>query len=146
MTKVCWIGTRKGLLKVQQSEAGIWSLSAPDFTGEPVTMVLPQNGSGSMYVALNLGHFGPKLHRSDDAGISWQECTAPGFPKLKSASDAAKSVKIIWILEYGADHELWAGTVPAGLFRSKDRGDSWQSLAVNLAAIYCVKFGQLQPV
>ncbi|MCH7817872.1 MAG: hypothetical protein IIC60_15040 [Proteobacteria bacterium] len=62
MTKVCWIGTRKGLLKVQQSEAGIWSLSAPDFTGEPVTMVLPQNGSGSMYVALNLGHFGPKLH------------------------------------------------------------------------------------
>ncbi|NKB32237.1 MAG: exo-alpha-sialidase [Pseudomonadales bacterium] len=127
MSKQCWIGTRKGLIKAEQSSDNSWSLSPPIFPGEPVSIVLPDNGSGAMFAALNLGHFGPKLHRSVDGGQSWQECNPPSFPK--SETGEGKSVELIWIMEFGADNALLAGTVPAGLFRSMDQGDSWEFLS-----------------
>jgi hypothetical protein len=34
-----------------------------------------------LYVALTLGHFGVKLHRSSDQGSSWNECAVPIYPK-----------------------------------------------------------------
>jgi len=93
-------------------------------------MVLPADDGGITYAALNLGHFGPKLHRSEDGGKSWQECKAPAFPAQDKAGDEssndAKSVELIWILEHGANGDLWAGTVPAGLFRSRGRGKNWE--------------------
>ena len=132
MPNTCWIATRKGLLKAQQADSQAWTLSPPDFVGDPVTMVLPDAGAGTMYAALNLGHFGPKLHRSTDSGQNWVECSAPAFPKKEKDKDeddeSAKSVEMIWILEHGKDGDLWAGTVPAGLFRSRDQGDSWEFL------------------
>lgn len=127
MTRHCWIGTRKGLIKAEQSQEARWTLSSPLFPGEPVTMVLPDNGCGFMYAALNLGHFGVKLHRSEDGGNSWEECTPPAFPKVENGD--GKSVEFIWIMEFGADDVLLAGTVPAGLFRSTDQGDSWEFMA-----------------
>lgn len=128
MSDHCWIATRKGLIKAQQADDRGWALSPspPQFPGEPVTALLPQNDAGITYAALNLGHFGPKLHRSTDGGDSWEECTAPSFPRQQNESDEGKSVEMIWILEYGGDDTIWAGTVPAGLFRSSDRGDSWE--------------------
>ena len=33
-----------------------------------------------MLAGLNLGHFGAKLHASDDAGQTWHEVVAPAFP------------------------------------------------------------------
>ena len=168
MTRQCWIGTRKGLLKARQSPDRSWSLSAACFPGEPVSAVLPANDQGMLYAALNLGHFGPKLHRSADGGRHWEECGTPAFPKSEGVAGSgdgnggeskgehegegeseseregegeseresegkhegdgedAKSVDFIWIMEYGADGCLWAGTVPAGLFRSRDQGDSWE--------------------
>ena len=128
MARHCWIGTRKGLIKVAQANDQSWSLSPSNFAGEPVTCVLPADSQGVMYAALNLGHFGPKLHRSRDGGRSWEECTAPAFPKSGKEADEAKSVNLIWIMEYGANGALLAGTVPAGLFRSNDQGDSWEFL------------------
>ena len=89
-------------------------------------MVLPDNGSGYMYAALNLGHFGPKLHRSSNHGETWEEVATPAFPEAPKDAQEAKSVAFIWILERGIDDCLWAGTVPAGLFRSTDEGASWE--------------------
>jgi hypothetical protein len=42
-------------------------------------MLLPPEASGRMLAALNLGHFGVKLHGSDDAGASWQELGRAGL-------------------------------------------------------------------
>jgi len=126
MSTQCWIGTRKGLIQARRHADDSWSLSPPSFPGDPVTMVLPAYDGGVTYAALNLGHFGPKLHRSGDDGKSWQECKAPAFPAQYKAGDEssneAKSVELIWILEHGANGDLWTGTVPAGLIRARGQG------------------------
>ena len=75
-----WIATRKGLFELRRRRpAGRCEKS--HFLGEPVSMLLPPEGSGRMLAALNLGHFGVKLHGSDDAGASWQELAAPAYPE-----------------------------------------------------------------
>jgi hypothetical protein len=43
-----------------------------------VTNVL--RADGILYAAIRYGHFGPKLHRSDDDGRTWKEIAVPAFP------------------------------------------------------------------
>jgi len=75
-----WVATRKGLFELRRRSAS-WAIERSSFLGEPVSMVLPpQAGSPRLYAALNLGHFGVKLHGSDDAGQTWQELAAPAYP------------------------------------------------------------------
>ena len=90
-------------------------------------MLLPPDGSGRMLAALNLGHFGVKLHGSDDAGASWQELAAPAYPE-QPADAAGPAWKLVADLVARAERggTVWAGTIPGGLFRSADRGASWQ--------------------
>jgi hypothetical protein len=74
-----WIATRKGLFAARRVN-GRWTLdTTPAFLGEPVTMVLDDARDNTLYAALNLGHFGVKLHRSGDNGATWQECAAPSY-------------------------------------------------------------------
>jgi hypothetical protein len=113
------IGTKKGL-----------------FT-DPISVVLPDSRDGSVYAAVALGHFGVKLHRSSDQGVTWEEITAPAFPGSPTAPSPedplaelpkSDSVHEIWSLEAGGTDQpgtIWAGTAPAALFRSDDRGASW---------------------
>ncbi len=117
------VATRKGLFTVERSSAG-WGISDTAFLGDPVTIVLDDPRDGTLYAALNLGHFGVKFHRSDDRGKSWQEQTPPAYPEVPDGA----SLHQIWELTPGGDDEpgvLWAGTIPGGLFRSDDRGSSW---------------------
>ena len=125
MSEALYVATRKGLLSFARSN-GAWRLARTDFLGEPVSMVLADRRDGCLYAALHLGHFGPKLWRSTDAGQHWQEIVAPAF----AAEDDGQgpTVAMIWSLESGGAEQpgtLWAGTIPGGLFRSRDRGDSW---------------------
>ena len=134
-----YVGTRKGLLTVSRLN-GHWEISKVDFLGHPVTMFLNDPRDKTLYASLTLGHFGNKLHRSCDQGESWEEVAVPvypegaefglgpmveeGMPKTKAAS-----LEEIWALEPGGVDQpnwLWAGTIPGGLFLSKDRGDTWQ--------------------
>lgn len=104
------------------------------FLGEPVTAVLPLSDS-AWYVALGLGHFGSKLHYTQDAGASFRELTPPAYPPKPEGVDDREpmrnqpipwAVQQIWVLEAGgASGELWCGTIPGGLFRSADGGASW---------------------
>jgi hypothetical protein len=89
-------------------------------------MVLPDR-DGTLYAALNLGHFGVKLHRSDDGGKSWEEVAAPEYPPQPEASQDKTPWKLVqlWSLETDG-RRLWAGTIPGGLFTSEDRGASWR--------------------
>jgi len=119
------VATRKGLLTLARKKSG-WSIARTDFPGIPVTAALHDARDGTLYAVLKHGHFGTKLHRSDDDGASWQELPAPAFPP-----DAAGAPTLfqIWTLEAGGADEpgrLWAGALPAGLFRSDDRGEHWE--------------------
>lgn len=130
------VASRKGLFRFHRQGSG-WHGDAPAFLGEPVTAVLSDPRDGSLYAALRLGHFGIKLHRSDDGGGSWTELPAPSFPADPAAADGAPVVDMIWTLAAGGATEagvLWAGTLPAALFRSDDRGESW-SLVESLWAV-----------
>jgi hypothetical protein len=120
------VATRKGLFGIVRGKNG-WAVEEADFLGDPVTMVLDDARDGATYAALNLGHFGVKVHRRDAAGGEWQEIAAPAHEPAPDG-DKAPSVKQVWSLEAGGDDRpgvLWAGTLPGGLFRSDDRGQSW---------------------
>lgn len=118
------VGTRKGLFRLESNPAGGWVPRAHDFIGDPVSQLLADPRDGSLYAALNLGHFGPKLHRLRPGAEAWEEIACPAFEKADGAS-----VKELWALEAGGAEQpgrLWAGTIPGGLFRSDDSGATWQ--------------------
>jgi hypothetical protein len=66
------IATRKGLFALERKRAG-WDSRLVGFEGVAVTNVL--RADGVIYAALKHGHFGAKLHRSDDDGATWRELT-----------------------------------------------------------------------
>ncbi|MFC3078317.1 WD40/YVTN/BNR-like repeat-containing protein [Phenylobacterium terrae] len=120
------VSTRKGLIEVRRNGGG-WGHAKAHFLGSPVSAALKDARDGTLYAALDLGHFGVKLHRSDDDGASWTEVAVPSYEGVGEGEDAP-SLKLIWCLEPGGADQpgvLWAGTLPGGLFRSEDRGESW---------------------
>ena len=124
-TQRAWAATRKGLFELRRTAAG-WRIERISFLGEPVSMVLPPQDGKRMLAALNLGHFGVKVHASEDAGASWHEVAAPTYPpQPESATGPAWTLQLLWSLE-AARGTVWAGTLPGGLFRSADFGQSWQ--------------------
>lgn len=124
------IATRKGLFELTRSN-GNWELGIAGFLGEPVTMLLSDRRDGAEYAALNLGHFGVKLHRRDKGAGTWTEIATPAYPPQPQprGEDVEWKLSLIWALAAGGQDEpgvLWAGTLPGGLFRSTNRGDSWE--------------------
>ena len=129
------VSTRKGLFTVKREDRG-WSVAQADFLGDNVTLTLHDHRDGSDYAALNLGHFGVKLHRRSKGG-AWSEIACPAYPPkpegLVDLDGWGKPVnwttQMIWALEAGGHDEpgvLWAGTMPGGLFRSPDSGRNWE--------------------
>lgn len=138
MTDRFYVGSRKGLFTVERGGNG-WAITNVAFVGENVSMFLPDARDGVLYAVLNHGHFGNKVHRSNDSSRSWQECGVPSFPSGAVVPDgfpeegqdrATKpaSLSEIWALETGGldqPETLWAGTIPGAVFRSDDGGQSW---------------------
>ncbi len=123
------VATRKGLLTFEPTGRA-WRMTGTAFVGDPVSAVLPDARDGAIYAALNLGHFGIKLHRSDDDGKEWTEMPVPAHAPVAEPKEGEKgpSVSVVWTLAAGGADQpglLWAGTLPGGLFRSDDRGESW---------------------
>jgi hypothetical protein len=130
MSERAYLSTRKGLFELDRIN-GRWQVGACHFLGEPVSLTLADGRDGALYAALNLGHFGVKLHRRDGGSAEWREIAAPAYPfKPDGSADTVDwTNRLIWSLETGGADQpgvLWAGTLPGGLFRSGDRGDSWE--------------------
>jgi len=141
MSDRCYAATHKGLFTLERA-GGKWRISRVAFLGENATMFLEDPRDGRMYAALALGHFGVKLHRSSDQGQNWEPCGVPEYPEFTEADERKQaeagefgarrdfsSLAEIWELTPGGPDQpemLWAGTIPGGLFRSRDRGSSWE--------------------
>ena len=122
-----WVATRKGLLELSRANGGQWEVAHVSFLAEPVSQVLPPDASGHMLVALNLGHFGVKVHASKDFGRTWTEVATPIYPtQPEGAEGPAWKLVQIWSMERDSTGAIWAGTNPGGLFKSVDGGLSWQ--------------------
>lgn len=121
------VGTKKGLFDLRRTGAG-WSVGTVHFLGDPVSAVLGDPQSGTLYAALALGHFGNKLWASHDDGRTWTERVAPAFPPKPEGTEDPHpwTVHSVGMLEPGGvPGRIWAGTVGGGLFRSDDHGESW---------------------
>jgi hypothetical protein len=134
MNDTLLVSTRKGLFHLVR-KAGAWNIEKADFLGDNVTLTLSDSRSGRHYAALDHGHFGVKLHRSTSSG--WEEIAAPTYPVKPDGFEdndmwgrpLAWSTARIWALAAGGGDEpgvLWCGTLPGGLFRSSDHGESWE--------------------
>lgn len=131
--------TRKGLFTIERNGSGRqpWTITRTAFLAENVIIALPDTRDGSWYVSLHHGHFGSKVHRSADGGQSWAEIGVPTYPPRPENEDQKDmwgktlewKLDRIWSMEAGGADEpgvLWCGTLPGGLFRSKDHGATWQ--------------------
>ena len=134
MTQRLLASTRKGLFTLARNGRD-WHIERHAFLGDNVTLAHVDARDGTWYAALNLGHFGAKLQRSDDAGKSWTEVAVPAYaPDDVIASADGKPPKPatlmqLWSFASGGANEpgrIWAGTIPGGLFRSDDRGEHWE--------------------
>jgi ligand-binding sensor domain-containing protein len=129
------VATRKGLFVVEGSGPKA-VIAGASFLGDNVTLASADRRDGSWYAVLDHGHFGVKLHRSTDGGASWSEIGVPAYPKKPEGlvdrdmwgREREWATKGIWALEPALDAAgaLWCGTLPGGLFRSEDRGQSWK--------------------
>ena len=129
------VSTRKGLFEVERNGGGL-EVTRGHFVGDNVSLAMA-DPRGGWYAALDHGHFGVKLHRSDDRGATWTEIATPAYPKQPEGAEPEKnffgaelkwSTQLIWSLAPATDKDdaLWCGTIPGGLFRSEDRGASWK--------------------
>ena len=134
MARQLLVGTRKGLFLVGRHGRD-WRVERAELLGDPVTMAYAER-DGTLHACQDMGHFGVKMKRSRDGGATWEERPVPQFPpKPDDVVDLDPmrntpipwDTKRVWALE-GSQRagELWCGTVPGGLFRSRDGGDSWQ--------------------
>lgn len=82
MSDRLFAATRKGLFRWDCDSSGKWCVAHTCFLGDPVTTVLPDPRDRIVYAALNLGHFGVKLHRSSDGGAGAQSTPCSNRPSL----------------------------------------------------------------
>ncbi|HTQ14621.1 MAG TPA: hypothetical protein VMH86_12175 [Rhizomicrobium sp.] len=136
------VGTPKGAAVLRGNGNGSWS---EDFVlhGWPVT-ASARDDKGRIYIAVNSPNYGVAIFASDD-GADWKQLPAaprykpedrgnPEHHRLVSKMDFAGQLKgggrfvdQIWTLHF-AHGALWAGVSEAGLFVSRDRGESWQPI------------------
>ena len=136
MSTRCHVSTRKGLFTLERAASG-WDVARTSFLGDNVTLAMHDPRSGHLLAALNHGHFGVKLQRSTDGGATWHEVPAPKYPDKPEGytpktpvegTPAEWALKLVWALAPGGADEpgvIWCGTLPGGLFRSDDGGESW---------------------
>jgi hypothetical protein len=134
MAKKILVSTRKGLFELGRARGG-WAIKDAHFLGDTISLAMHDARDGTDYAAFHHGHFGVKLHRRHK-GKAWTEVATPKYPEkpddLVDLDGWGKPVKwatqMIWAMEQGAPNELWCGTMPGGLFRSRDKGDSWEMM------------------
>jgi hypothetical protein len=133
MSGTLLVSTRKGLFTVLRNGTH-WDITKVDFLGDNVTLTMTDPRDGRHYAALDHGHFGVKLHRSTATG--WEEIATPAYPEKPAGLEENDmwgrplpwSTVRIWALVPGgaeAPGTIWCGTLPGGLFKSTDHGESW---------------------
>jgi photosystem II stability/assembly factor-like uncharacterized protein len=126
---VLLVGTRKGGF-VFRSDARRrnWSVEGPHIIGQNIHhFILDPRDGETLLTATRSDWWGPDIQRSRDWGRTWHR-TKGG---VRYEKDADLSVKCVWHIRPGRASEpgvVYAGVDPAGLFRSGDRGATWEEV------------------
>ncbi|MCA1187438.1 exo-alpha-sialidase [Saccharopolyspora sp. 6M] len=120
------IGTRKGLWLAHRHR-GDWEVTGPHLPmAEIYAVAADTRGAPRLLVGASSTHFGPSVVTSDDLGATWQE---PEVAPIAFPADTGVALERVWQLAPGpADHPevVHAGGEPSALFRSEDRGRTFQ--------------------
>jgi hypothetical protein len=125
------LGTKKGLIVLEKGARG-WRGKPIEHGGVHVSLAVHDARTGTLWAALDHGHWGSKLSRSKDGGATWTEVTPPKYPDgamLTPCTDKPPALRYIYGFAPGRRQEpgrLYIGTVPGGLFVSDDDGASWK--------------------
>ena len=129
-SRAVYVGTENGGFFRSVDGGGTWSanLSGAEMPGRTITRIESHPAKAEvLFVTLaNFGH--PHLFRSDDGGLSWTDTDRGRLPDVPHNAvlirpDAPRTVYV-------------AGD--AGVFVSRDFGETWMSLRRNLPNVMCV--------
>lgn len=139
------VGTRKGSFIVEKS-GGSWVPRLLGHLGSGVNLLAGDPFTGRFWALLGHGHWGAKLSVSDDGGLTWADNKAQiRYPEgarfiaqdmyEDASSDFGVGWKIstkiatlqkLWSIAFGPGGAVWVGTIPGGLFHSRDCGESFE--------------------
>src|SRR5256712_12179449 len=116
---VVTVGTRKGLFILHSKDRKRWQKRGPYFEGVEIRhAILDPTEGKTLYAGVTSEHWGPMVARSTNLGGRWDlGKEGPRFTK-----ESGLTVTRIWQVQQGVDGSLYAGTEPAGLFRSENGG------------------------
>ncbi len=123
------VGTRKGgFVYTSDRQRQTWQLSEPILPGWGIYRMADdlRDGTPRFYAAANHWAWGPSVAKSTDLKEWDWRSKGLGFPP-----DMGAAVQNIWQVSPGHKSEpgvVYAGTQPAGLFRSADWGWTWTSV------------------
>jgi len=138
------VGTRKGTFVVKR-EGGRWRPRLVGHAGTGVNYVAADRESGTLWALLGHGHWGAKLSRSEDGGATWADAPSQikypegaryiGQDMYEDASSESgvgwristrvATLAKLWTIAFGPGGRIYVGTIPGGLFESRDGGASF---------------------
>src|SRR5256885_6567231 len=118
------VGTKKGLY-ILRGDAGRGSRACegPECAPAEIHHAAYVPRDGSMCAAVNQTWGGSRIEVSRDMGKTWKTTKNPAFPE-----GGDRTFSKTWHIEPGhskTPNVVWAGTEPAALFKSEDRGETW---------------------
>jgi photosystem II stability/assembly factor-like uncharacterized protein len=121
---VVLVGTKKGLF-IAESDAArrSWDLRGPYCEHWPINHAIMDPASGTIYAGGGSEWFGPAVWKSTDLGRTWTH-SSQGL----TFGEGKEPIGAVWSLEASPDGALYAGVIPAALFRSMDGGETWTHL------------------
>lgn len=132
------VGTKRGLFLLESSAGRKkWKVEGPFMKGWSVPYAfLDTRGAPTLHAGGSHFAFGPSVQSASLKTLKFRAAKElPEFPKLNpKARKFAKQYGIdqspkVWTLAPGPRKEkrvLYMGTAPAGLFRSEDKGKTWE--------------------
>ncbi len=125
------VGTAKGAFFLHgDAQRARWKLTGPMLYGHLVNHVVrdPRDGK-TLLAGARTGHLGPTVFRSEDHGATWHEARRPpAFGKARAGDEQRAVENVFWLTPgHPAEPLTWyCGTIPDGLFESRDGGQVWK--------------------
>jgi len=122
------VSTMKGAFTLKSNATrSKWTLSGPTMLGQVINHLAHDPRTRKVRVmGAKTGHLGPTIYYTKDGGKTWKEASKPpAFPK----KEGGKAVDANFFVTPGHKSQpnvWWAGTIPVGLFKSTDGGDTWE--------------------
>jgi photosystem II stability/assembly factor-like uncharacterized protein len=134
------VGTRKGAFVLTADGARKdWKIDGPHFAGwEMYHLKGSPVDPNRIYASQSSGWFGQLVQRSDDGGATWNPVGnkfaydgVAGTHQWYDGTPHPWEFKRVWHLEPSLTNpdEVLAGVEDAGLFKSKDGGQTWEELS-----------------